>query len=971
MVYVDKYSKPLIKGPKAVARVIVMDVNYKKKLFASAVTVALVFSSLMLLTGVQAGAEDDLEVSNLYEPAGTPPPRANIPYDFLVGWKNMGDDSYDATVRLFSDCDQDGLADESDTITMGAGEDGSVTLSVTFTEVGETCYSATIFYDSIDYGEFENYVNVEPETGDADLWIGFNMENNQANPGEDVNVIFEYGDEGDVSTLNPVTFMAYFDPLDDDATNSFAPSPVTFDFLSPPHADAPPEPESMEWQYTVPSDTDEGRYKFTVIIDSEENNTDEDPDLDNNRAEFEMCIGDCTEPDLRVWDNSIDSIRAEPLDPISGNTVTFTYSIENAGEGDAEPPGPFDEEEGELVVHLEVMKCPDGDCSGQTWVFVNQSKSIRTPIGGGEIFTSDAILAANWSTSSDDAGFWNVRIVVDGEDVIDETDESNNDLDWFKVYDEYFELREQRPDLIVNGIDEGQGKVYQNDPRTIQVAVTQSTLGDRMADDTDVFIKIRDPDMSVIDWFKIDDSKTVGLPPETTLFEYTWTPTKLGVYEFYAWVDKDDTILEWDDTNNQYDVEVFEKLPDLDVVSVSVAPLNDDGYAMVGVSSNLTATIANVGVRDMTASEGSKLEVTFYTAAPISALLATINVDQALAMGESIDVSIPFMFSENAQYRLVVKVDEAKLIDEEDIWNNENFKNIYAVSSMDAYVSNLSVALNDGLAGKDHPITFDLGMSNLPEEGTYRLHFNVSIDGTFGFGEVLAVAMENMTGFYPIGTGYQVSGPYGFIDFNSSYNHQSVVMPWIPSAERTDDYVVFVEVSSDINVVFDNDAANVSISIVKLTTNLLVDSIKVTEADGSATIKVTVGYPQGEQSQLDTDVALKVYRASDYAEGGAPIDELTTKTITGLLKGDSRPISFTWAVKNGDYIFVAVVDPDNQVKEINEMDNEFPSLEVSFGGPTSTVPTDEEDEGLFGLPAPSIVLAMAMVGLVALARRRS
>ena len=953
-----------------------MDVDYKKKFFASAVTVALVFSSLMLLTGVQAGAEDDLGVSNLYELPGNPPPRANIPYDFFVGWKNTGDDSYDATVRLFSDCDQDDLADASDTITMGAGEDGSVTLSVTFTEVGETCYSATIHYDSTDYGEFENYINVEPETGDADLWIEFDMESNQASPGEEVNVIFEYGNEGNVSTLNPVTFMAYFDPLDDDATNnSFDPSPMTFDFLSPPHADAPPEPESMQWQYTVPSDTDEGRYKFTVIIDSEENNTDEDPDLDNNRAEFEMCIGDCSEPDLRVWDNSIDSIRAEPLDPISGNTVTFTYSIENTGEGDAEPPGPFDEEEGELVVYLEVMKCPDEDCSGQTWVFVNRSKSIRTPIGGGEIFTSDAILAVNWSTTFDDSGFWNVRIVVDGEDVIDETDEDNNDLDWFKVYDEYFELREQRPDLIVNGIDEGQGKVYQNDLRTIQVAVTQSILGDRMADDTDVFIKIRDPDMSVIDWFKIDDSKTIGLPPETTIFEYTWTPTKLGVYEFYAWVDKDDTILEWEETNNEYDsdkyVEVFEKLPDLQVVSVSVAPLNDDGYAIVGVSSNLTATIANVGVRDMTASEGSKLEVTFYTAAPISAQLAIINVDQALAMGESIDVSIPFMFSENAQYRLVVKVDEAKLIDEEDTWNNENFKNIYAVSSMDAYVSNLSVAVNDGLAGKDHPITFNLGMSNLPEEGTYRLHFNVSIDGTFGFGEVLAVAMENITGFYPIGIGYQVSGPYGFIDFNSSYNHQSVVMPWIPSAERTDDYFVFVEVSSDINVVFDNDAANVSISIEKLTTNLLVDSIKVTEADGSATIKVTVGYPQGEQSQLDTDVVLKVYRASDYAEGGAPIDELTTKTITGLLKGDSRPISFTWAVKNGDYIFVAIVDPDNQVKEINEMDNEFPSLEVTFGGPTSTDPTDEEDEGLFGLPAPSIVVAMGMVGLVALARRRS
>ena len=214
---------------------IVMDVDYKKKLFASAVTIALVFSSLMLLAGAQAEPEDDLEVSNLYEPADTPPPRANIPYDFLVGWKNIVDDSYDATVRLFSDCDQDDLADESDTITMDGGEEGMVTLSVTFTDVGETCYSATIHYASNDYGEFENYVSVEPETGDADLWVEFDMESDQASPGEEVTVIFEYGNEGDVSTLNPVTFMAYFDPLDDDATNSFDPSPLTFAFISPPH----------------------------------------------------------------------------------------------------------------------------------------------------------------------------------------------------------------------------------------------------------------------------------------------------------------------------------------------------------------------------------------------------------------------------------------------------------------------------------------------------------------------------------------------------------------------------------------------------------------------------------------------------------------------------------------------------------------------------------------------------------------
>ena len=949
--------------------------DYKRKMFASAITATLVLSSLLLMSGAQAGAADDLEVSDLYEPPGTPPPRVNTAYDIVVGWKNKGDtDSYDATVRLFSDCDQSSLEDESDTITMDPDTSGSVTLSITFTSTGEQCYSATIHYNSADYGEFENYIMVEPETGDADLWVDFDMDMEQASQGEEVSVVFEYGNEGDVSTLYPVTFMGYFDPLESDPTDSFDPTPLTFDYLSPPPEDAPPEPERMEWIFTIPQDIDDGMHKFTVVIDSEENNTEEDPDYDNNMDVWEICVGDCTEPDLRVWDNGIDSIRCEPLDPVAGTTITFKYSIENVGEGDAEPPGPFDEG-GELRMHLEVMKCPEGDCTDQNWVFVNQSNELRTPIGAGETFTSDSILGMNWSTEPNDAGLWNVRVYADGENVIEETDETNNALDWFKVYDGYFELREQRPDIIVTAIDEGAGRVFQGDPCTVQVALTQSDLGDRLADNVDVFIKIRDPDLSVVDWFKIDESKTVGFAPQTTIYEYEWTPTKLGVYEFEAWADKEDTVLEWDETNNRYDgskyIEVYEKLPDLQVVSVSIAPLNDDGYGMVGVSSEFIATVANLGVRDMTSSEGSKLEVSFYVAAPFAAELATINVDHALAIDESIDVSIPFKFAENSQYRLVAKVDESKLISEDDEWNNENYKNIYAVSSMDAYVSNLSVAVNDGLAGKDHPITFNLGMANLPEEGNYRLHFNVSIDGTFGWGETLALNFENTTGSYPIGSGYQVSGPYAFVDFNASSNHQAIEINWVPSPDRTDDYAVSVEVSSAINVDQSNDEAMFNISIEKLTTNLIVESIKVTDSDGSATIKVTVGYPQGEQSQLDVNIGLEVYKASDYTSGGAPIDVLTMKTITGLLKGDSRPISFTWAIRNteGSYIFVATVDPDNEIREINEIDNAYPSQEVTFGSTTTTGPEEDDEGGL--LPAPSIVSALALLGMVALNRRRS
>ena len=527
----------------------------------------------------------------------------------------------------------------------------------------------------------------------------------------------------------------------------------------------------------------------------------------------------------------------------------------------------------------------------------------------------------------------------------------------------------------MSGIDEGIGKVYQDDERIIQVAGSQTAMGDAMADDVKVYLKITDPDLSVIDWFQIDSAKTVGLAPDITFFEYAWTPTKLGYYEFYAYVDKEDEILEWDDANNEYEgdkyVQVFEKLPDLQVTSVSIDPVNDEGYAMVGVSSEVVATIVNSGIRDMTSSEGTKLEVSFYTSAPMATKLATINVDQALAVGESIDISIPFKFLENAQYRVIAKVDEDKLIDEEDENNNEKYKNIYAVSSLDSYVTNFNIVAGDGLAGIDHPLTFDLGMYNVPEEGTYRLHFNISIDGTFGWGEVLALSSQNTTGFYPVGTNYSVSGGYAYIDFNSSYNVQTVVIPWIPDPSRSDTYNVTIEVESDINVDTDNDIVYRELTVEKLTTNILVESIKITDSDGSATIKVTIGYPQGEQSDLNVEVGLLVYRANDYTEGNPPIDSLTVKSIDGILRGDSRPISFTWAVSNGDYIFVAVVDPDNKVKEINEADNSYPSLLTNFA-PSGTVDAGEDDdEGLLGLPSISVTIAMSIFGIVALASRRS
>ena len=954
--------------------------NRISKVFVSSVAALLLLSSVVFLAGTQADASDDLQILDVFEPDGTPPPRENIEYDYIVKWRNIGDDDYTAKVVLYEpatngDCSTSSIADETDEFTMSPGENGDVSLSITFGQTGEVCITAAVNEGGSDYGAYEFYVSVEPETGEADLYVLLDMESEQAAPGQDITVVFEYGNDGDVSTQTPITIMAWFDATgeSDDGPYTIAPSPLTFSYITPdPDGDEIP-PERMEWQYTVPS-VEDGLYKLKVEIDSESNNT-EDPDASNNVDSLDLCVGDCSQPDLRVKDLGPETLTSVPIEPVAGTIVSFTYTIENVGEGEARgtPSNP-------LVMFLEVMKCPDEDCSGQNWVKVNESREIRPSIpGNGGEFNDVSFLRLNWSTSPQDSGFWNVRVFVDGFNSIEETNETNNqafDSSWFRVKSGYLELREQRPDLIVANIDEGDETVYDNEVTTIEVAVTQSDLADSVAEEVKVYLRVEDPEGGAVDWFQIDQAKTVGLNGETTFFEYDWTPTKLGSYAVSAYVDKNDDILEWNENNNEFEdrvITVYEKLPDLQITSVDISPVNEEGYAVVGVSSELTATIANLGVRNMTDSEGTKLEVTFYTSSPFTSKLATINVDKALDMGETTDVSIPFTFLENAAYRFIIKVDESQEIAEGTggpELNNEAIKNAYAVSSVDAYVSDMSVDVGDGLAGKECPITFEVGVANIPEGSSYRLHFNVSVDGTFGWGEVLGVAIQNSTGFYPLGTGYSVSGQYGFIDFNSSYSNQTIVIPWIPNKDRTDTYNVSVSVSSSINVNENNDLAFVNkLSIAKLTTNIVVDAIKVTESDGSATIKVTVGYPQGEQSELDVDVAMHVYKATDYEDGNPPVDTLTVKTIEGLIRGDSRAVSFTWAVKDGNYIFVAILDPEDLIKEVDEADNTFPSKEQTFGASNVANLDEEEDDGGL-LPAPSLLAALVIFSMVALIRRR-
>ena len=78
-----------------------MEDNRISKVFVSSVAALLLLSSVVFLAGTQADASDDLQILDIFEEDGTPPPRENIEYDYIVKWRNVGEESYDATVVLY------------------------------------------------------------------------------------------------------------------------------------------------------------------------------------------------------------------------------------------------------------------------------------------------------------------------------------------------------------------------------------------------------------------------------------------------------------------------------------------------------------------------------------------------------------------------------------------------------------------------------------------------------------------------------------------------------------------------------------------------------------------------------------------------------------------------------------------------------------------------------------------------------
>ena len=957
---------------------------------ATAMAALLLISSLTVLATVRADGNDNLYIDYFdYDPEKHTPPRAGHDHPLRVDWVNDGDTTASGvTIAIEWGTD---MVVESDPMDLEPGS-GTVYLDVNFSSDGDQDATAFVDYcaprpcdgdfDESDETDNDNEYTfiVEPEEGTADLWV--NLDPNDVlrdvyQPDETISVEWEVGNDGDVTAGYPdrkITIGLYIDPRGSGPANLNVTRVFDVGFFM---ADMPEE--GMYDLFEVITPSEEGRYILTILLDIDGNNTDAG-NLSDNCATFDFCFGGCSDPDLIPIGQGPSTLQLEPEMAIAGETATVHYSIRNDGNADA-PAG--------VVMHLEVIKCPGGDCEGQSWTKVNETEPWRLPLAAQTDMEDQSMLAMGWEVPADGVGKWDLRVILDATDIAEEIypdGEENNILLWSDTHaHELLDVRERRAELVVQGI-QTIVQPFKDYPVDVHIFVAHDQadgLGYRSASDVTVDLWIEDDNFNEVHIEDAGGSQDVGLEAPIG-YIYSWTPSATGTYTLRAWVDYDDNVLEWYETNNELQditIEVKRKLSDLTVLDLEVEPRDDSGNVMVGVASTITATIANLGIRDMTTVEASRMNVTFYTISPVHELIAEITPGTALAVGQNITVSTSFVFTVRDQYKLVVKVDERKRIAEygEDDYPsrtdapNELSQTVFAESSVDAWVRNVSV--ESGIAGRDHPITFDLGFENLPLEGNHFLYFEITVEHSDG---AVGSYME-----IPAGDGYQFAAgddpvlPYGaYVNLSVDNPQTSISVSWIPDADKGRNYTITVFVIAAINIDSDNDQGSAVADIEKLTTDLLVESLTVTDrGESGLRIDVLVLYPRGEQDSLNgVEVTLYVYDYADWSAQGSstvPRDTFPVKSIEGALgRGDSRIVSFTWVRNVGDFIFVAEVDPDNKVRELDEDNNLYDSEVITIEALGSGGGGEEEDKGFLGLPSLSPLAPLALLGAVALLRRR-
>ncbi|MBI5075871.1 MAG: hypothetical protein HZB62_11995 [Nitrospirae bacterium] len=405
-----------------------------------------------------------------------------------------------------------------------------------------------------------------------------------------------------------------------------------------------------------------GQKTIRVVVDPQ--NTITESNKANNTAIKTFVIG----AEIDVYINSSD-ISFSPANPKDGDTVTITSIIRNATLGNARN-----------VVVRHYLGDP---ASGGTRI----GNDISIPLIGTR---GSETVTMQWNTTGH-TGKNYIYVVADPDDVIAEYNNWNNTAGkTLKV------ASTQGPDLTLNSSDITYTPQNPNQGDMLTVTATIRNTGNQAAlsvpVEFSIFNQMLNPPMI------IGTATIASIPAGGTVpVQIPWDTTGMGgTYDLRVTIDRDDTIIELDETNNSASKPVVVTAPqgpDLVTSSIDLTGVTSDKQTRI-ISGNALVTIKNIGNQpangpfSIIAFEDSNNNQVYDPGTDI--IFGTATYQSGLAAGASNTVTIPIsgtvLFIDSPLY---VFVDSGKVITELDETNNINCLAVFTAcrnSKVDAAV---------------------------------------------------------------------------------------------------------------------------------------------------------------------------------------------------------------------------------------------------------------------------------------------
>ncbi len=625
----------------------------------------------------------------------------------------------------------------------------------------------------------------------------------------------------------------------------------------------------VEFDWT---DHGEGARTFSVHLDW--NNDIIETDEDNNALYYDFEVFGEPTADLEFIEGT--TVIAAPSDPAVDDVVDIVVLFQNSGRASA--PQFF-------VTFQDIL-------DGVTTEI--ETLEVRNVQEG-----SPAQVNITWRPG--DEGNHTIRIILDSQDDLEETDENNN------VFDEAIFVHPHTPELTVSvnrglvalPLDDWLEMPFQNHAINLSVLIYNN---DSVEAASDVRVRFWDqPEggsaSEIADFVigTVENGTTRGIIyiPGEELAWVTWDldsgTSIVGNHTIIVEVDPLNTIEEWNEDDNRrfFNVTVLEPQPDLEVTAVAVA-----GEPARGIPSTVTVSVLNGGAETVS---GAYIELRVD-----GERVNSWNI--TLAEGELRELDYDYTWAEHNP-TVMGYADPEKVIDELD--ESNNYKSIWVEIAAPRHDVQLGAITHAGEAFEGQWVELNVELQNLlGEVPHYRLSLFVD--------NATAPEYQDPDQMQEL---YYVEG------FNLAYNESRVVSIWWYNTVGFGWHNLTVEVE-----VMDHTYPDLNLSDNRNTTSFYLKQIFY-----QLSLEIE---PLPEKIRLNETVRVIVnafnFGPEILSEGAEVIVTGNgTQCEPGLLRtrgleratGEDNLEFFCTPNATGPYVIEARIDPDNIHDEPNEDDN--------------------------------------------------